>query len=122
MDDRLGTAPPERGRIEDVEVAGAAVGIVDHRQEPAFVVGVPVRGADEEGLGGPAPRTGFPGADVVACQVELEEADRRAALAARIPGDLDAVAVPEGRAFAARVDAGVLEVAVVDLGALHRLA
>ena len=42
VDDRLGATPRHRGRVEDVEIAGPTVDVVDDREEPALVVAVAV--------------------------------------------------------------------------------
>ena len=64
LDDRLGATPPHRRGVEDVEIAGAPVGVVDDRQEPALVVTVAVVARTKSGFAGCASRAGVPGRDV----------------------------------------------------------
>ena len=122
-----GRAPAHRGRVEDVQITGAAVDVVDDREEPALVVAVAVGGSHEDRLARRAPRTRVPGCDRITVEVELQQPDGGGipARAARggspspvpraiAPGHLQCVAVPERRCFARRIDARVFDVALVD--------
>ena len=60
VDHRFGAPPAEGRHVEDIEVAGATVGIVDDGEQPSFIVVVTVDRSNEEGFAGRAPRTRAP--------------------------------------------------------------
>ena len=134
-----GGSPPrdgaaQGGRVEHVEVAGATVGVVDDRQQPALVVAVAVHRPDEERLARRAPRTRAPRRDLVTRPGRTSARPTGRDLGAPVGGSapparaavrqasLECVAVPEGGTLAQRVHPWILDVAFVDLRPLDSLA
>ena len=84
VDDRLRAAPTQRRGVQDVDIARAPVGVVDDRQEPAFVIAVAVNRTDEERLARRSAGARAPGRDLSG--TGRIAADRRASLGVQRSG------------------------------------